>query len=156
MDHGRLKRLLEFFIIGVVFGITEDLLAIVIATEAELTIEILFVVILIAIPFAIFAELIVDHPKFLHFDRLSVWIRSSILGKENSQARHSPGEITAEVEPWHHHHYHCAICDSEFETGAGLGYHLDRNHPKIDIHWWIHTSEFTNSFQKIESDVSYG
>ena len=141
MHHGRLKRLLEFFIIGIVFGVTEDLLAILIATDAELSFDILFVVILVAIPFAVFAELVVDHPRFLHFERLSMWIRSSILRSGGSHAAHAPGEITAESAPWRNHHYHCAICDREFETGAVLGEHLDRAHPEIHLHWWIQSGE---------------
>jgi hypothetical protein len=37
----RLKRLLKFFIIGVVFGVTEDVLAVVVATDAEVTLEVI-------------------------------------------------------------------------------------------------------------------
>lgn len=141
MDHGRLKRLLEFFIIGLVFGVTEDVLAVLIATDAELSLDVVVVVVLIAVPFAILSELIVDHPKFLHFDRLSMLIRSSVLGKDVSHAEHAPGGITAETAPWSTHHYYCNICDQEFVTGALLGEHLDRNHPEKQIHWWIQSDD---------------
>ncbi|MCU4924749.1 hypothetical protein OB905_01960 [Halobacteria archaeon AArc-dxtr1] len=137
MDHGRLKRLLEFFVIGIVFGVTEDILAVLIATDAELSTDIVIVVVLIAIPFAILSELIVDHPKFLHFDRLSMLIRSSIFGNDGSHTEHAPGDITKESTPWRNHHYYCNICSQEFETGVLLGEHLDRNHPEEQLHWWI-------------------
>ena len=137
MDHGRLKRLLEFFIIGLVFGVTEDILAVLIATDAELSLDIVVVVVVIAIPFAVLSELVVDHPKFLHFDRLSALIRSSYLGKGASHAKHAPGEIMWETAPWMNHHYYCNICNEEFITGALLGEHLDQNHRNQQIHWWI-------------------
>ena len=137
MDHGRLKRLLEFFIIGIVFGVTEDMLAVLIATDATLTTDIVIVVVLIAIPFAILSELIVDHPNFLHFDRLSMRIRSSIFGTNGSHAEHAPGDVTKESAPWRNHHYYCNICGQEFETGLLLGEHLDRKHPEAQLHWWI-------------------
>lgn len=141
MDHGRLKRVLEFFIIGIVFGVTEDILAVLIATDAELSIDIVVVVVLIAIPFAILSELIVDHPEFLHFDRLSMLIRSSIFGKDVSHTEHAPGGITEESTPWRNHHYYCNICGQEFETGVLLGEHLDRNHPEEQLHWWIQSGD---------------
>jgi uncharacterized membrane protein (DUF106 family) len=58
------RRIIEFFIIGVVFGITEDMLAVLIATDAKFSWKILWVVTLVAIPFAIISELIVDRVKF--------------------------------------------------------------------------------------------
>jgi hypothetical protein len=141
MDHSRLKRLLEFFIIGFVFGVSEDILAVLIATDAELSLDIVVVVVLIAIPFAVFSELVVDHPKFLHFDRLSLLIRSSFLGKDASHAGHAPGDITAETAPWSNHHYYYNICNQEFATGALLGEHLDQNHPEEQIHWWVQSDD---------------
>lgn len=59
-----LLRLLEFFLIGLVFGVIEDLLAIYFSTDAKITRETLVIVFLVALPFAIFSELIVDHPGF--------------------------------------------------------------------------------------------
>ncbi|WP_306060895.1 hypothetical protein [Natronococcus wangiae] len=41
---------------------TEDGLAVVIATDAEVTLEVIGVVVLIALPFAVLSELVVDHP----------------------------------------------------------------------------------------------
>jgi len=60
----KLKRLLEFFVIGLVFGIIEDLLAIALTTDAKLEWSTVLVVFFIALPFAVISELVVDHPKF--------------------------------------------------------------------------------------------
>lgn len=55
-----LARLMEFFLVGLVAGVTEDIIAIKLATDAEITFQILKVAFLVAVPFAIFSELIVD------------------------------------------------------------------------------------------------
>ncbi|WP_254612599.1 hypothetical protein [Haloterrigena gelatinilytica] len=78
MNTQRLKRFLELFVIGIVFGVTEDVLAVVIATDAAVTPDVIGIVVLIAIPFAVLSELVVDHPKFLHFDRLALRIRRGL------------------------------------------------------------------------------
>ena len=59
----RLGRVLEFFIIGVVMGIVEDIIAVTISTGASITWKVILVVTLVAIPFAIISELVVDHFK---------------------------------------------------------------------------------------------
>lgn len=66
MEKGKLIRLLEFFLVGLVLGIVEDLLAIKFSTGAAITWKTVQVASLVALPFAIFSELIVDHPKFWH------------------------------------------------------------------------------------------
>ena len=58
-------RILEFFIIGVVLGITEDLIA-VYASTGEFNWNIIWIVALVAIPFAIISELVVDYFKPFH------------------------------------------------------------------------------------------
>ncbi len=141
MIQGQIKRLLEFFVIGVVFGVTEDILAVLIATDAELSFEIVGVVVLIAIPFAIISELIVDHPKFLHFDVISMRISSSILGHESIQNKNPPGNLQKETAPRSHHQYYCNICSIEFETGALLREHLNHRHPGVHIHWSIYADK---------------
>jgi len=60
----RLIRFLEFMVIGVAMGLIEDLLAIVLATDAELEPQVILIVLLVSIPFAALSELIVDHPRF--------------------------------------------------------------------------------------------
>ena len=60
----RLIRFLEFLFIGVAMGLVEDLLAIVLATDAEIEPQVVLIVLLVAIPFAALSELVVDHPNF--------------------------------------------------------------------------------------------
>ncbi len=74
-----LRRFLEFFIIGIVFGITEDMIAILVATDAKFSWDILWIVTLVAIPFAIFSELIVDKIKF---DKVAKWWNKQVMGIE--------------------------------------------------------------------------
>ena len=57
-------RLIEFFVIGILLGIVEDLIAIFFATDAKINFRVIWIAFLVALPFAIFSELIVDHPKF--------------------------------------------------------------------------------------------
>ena len=62
----RLKklRIIEFLIIGVVMGTIEDLIAVFAATDAEINFRVIFVVLLVAFPFAFLSEVVVDHPRF--------------------------------------------------------------------------------------------
>ena len=58
------ERILEFVVIGLIMGITEDLLAVWLATGEPITWDILWIVILVALPFAFVSEYVVDHPRF--------------------------------------------------------------------------------------------
>lgn len=62
----RLKklRLVEFLIVGVVMGVAEDIIAILVATDATLNLHIVWIVLAVALPFAFVSEIIVDHPRF--------------------------------------------------------------------------------------------
>lgn len=60
----RIIRFLEFFVVGVVFGISEDLIAIFFATGESISPRIFLVAAFVAIPFAAFSELVVDSEKF--------------------------------------------------------------------------------------------
>lgn len=60
----RTLRLIEFVVVGVVMGTAEDLLAVFLATDAEFSWHILWVVFAVAVPFAFISEIVVDHPKF--------------------------------------------------------------------------------------------
>lgn len=62
--HRFLTRFLEFFLIGVVFGLGEDLLAIHFATDSEINLKTTLITLSFVLPFAILTELVVDHPKF--------------------------------------------------------------------------------------------
>jgi len=58
--HHIFARLTEFFILGVIMGISEDLIAIYFATEAKITWHVFRVAFLVALPFAVISELVVD------------------------------------------------------------------------------------------------
>jgi hypothetical protein len=70
-----LTRFLEFFFVGLVLGVAEDLIAITLATDKEIDLRIFFIAFLVALPFAIFSELVVDHEKFKILMRK--WFRRS-------------------------------------------------------------------------------
>lgn len=60
----RIVMFLEFFVVGVVFGISEDLIAIFFATGEGISPKIFLVATLVSIPFAAFSELVVDSARF--------------------------------------------------------------------------------------------
>ncbi|MBD3319321.1 hypothetical protein GF342_05425 [Candidatus Woesearchaeota archaeon] len=64
MKHRRLEVFLEFLFFGLVMGITEDLIALKFATGEPLTWKIILIVFLVALPFAIIGELIVDRVRW--------------------------------------------------------------------------------------------
>lgn len=57
-------RLLEFFLIGVVLGLVEDVIAIALATETKIDLEVILIALFVAFPFAVLSELVVDLKKF--------------------------------------------------------------------------------------------
>lgn len=57
-------RWLEFLVIGIGMGITEDMIAVLLATGESFSWHILWIVVIVAIPFAFISEIVVDHPKF--------------------------------------------------------------------------------------------
>lgn len=57
-------RILEFVFIGVIVGVLEDIIAILIATDASFSWHVLWIVFLVALPFAFFSEIVVDNPRF--------------------------------------------------------------------------------------------
>lgn len=63
MEAKRVERFLEFAVIGVVFGTLEDLIAVKLATGETVTLQMIGVVVAVAIPFAAFSELYIDHPE---------------------------------------------------------------------------------------------
>jgi hypothetical protein len=64
MNWKKLEVIFEFLIFGILLGITEDLIAIKLATGEPITPKVISVVILIAIPFAIIGEIIFDRIDF--------------------------------------------------------------------------------------------
>lgn len=66
-NRDKMLQFVEFLVIGILVGLAEDLLAIFFATDAKITWHVVWIVLLVAIPFAIISELIVDHPRFWEF-----------------------------------------------------------------------------------------
>lgn len=64
MSRTKKIRILEFAVIGVIFGTIEDLLAVSLATDASIDFKVIWIVVAVAIPFAFVSEIIVDHPRF--------------------------------------------------------------------------------------------
>lgn len=60
----RLEVMFEFLIFGIVIGITEDLIAIKLTTGASITLKMISIIILIAIPFAVLGEIVADRIDF--------------------------------------------------------------------------------------------
>lgn len=54
----------ELLIFGIVIGITEDLLAIKLATDQPITLKVIGIIIIIAVPFAVLGEVIFDRIDF--------------------------------------------------------------------------------------------
>jgi hypothetical protein len=57
-------RFVEFFFLGLVMGIVEDILAIYFATDAEITFDTFVVATLVALPFAVLTEFLADLKLF--------------------------------------------------------------------------------------------
>ncbi|MGI5825962.1 MAG: hypothetical protein ACOX50_00960 [Patescibacteria group bacterium] len=55
-----ISHLIEFFFVGLLMGIVEDILAIKFATNAKITFDTFKVAFLVALPFAFINELLVD------------------------------------------------------------------------------------------------
>lgn len=66
----RTLRIVEFLVIGVLFGIIEDLIAVRAVSDVMINTRVILTVLLVAIPFAVLSELIVDHPRFWEALRL--------------------------------------------------------------------------------------
>ncbi|MBI4034183.1 MAG: hypothetical protein HY378_01385 [Candidatus Brennerbacteria bacterium] len=57
-------RFIEFFLVGVIMGVAEDILAVSLSTGERITFKVIWIVFLVALPFAIISEYVVDHPRF--------------------------------------------------------------------------------------------
>lgn len=67
MKFFNFHRLLEFFLVGVVMGVAEDLIAISLATDKLIDFRVIVIAFFVALPFAIVSELVVDHNQFKEF-----------------------------------------------------------------------------------------
>lgn len=63
MKKHHLYLILEFFVVGILLGIVEDLIAIKFSTDAVLTWKTVGIAALVAFPFAFFSEIIVDQAR---------------------------------------------------------------------------------------------
>lgn len=74
----RFERFTEFLIFGIVLGVTEDMIAIMMVTGEAFTVRMLGIVIAVTVPFAAFSELVVDSDDYKVTERISGKIRSLI------------------------------------------------------------------------------
>ena len=72
---------MEFFLVGFLLGIAEDIIAIMLSTGAELNWRIVGIIACVALPFAAFSELIVDKKDFLDF------FKSKLKNKKNKKMK---------------------------------------------------------------------
>lgn len=68
MKRKHLARFLEFLVVGILMGVAEDLLAIRLTTNEPFTLQMVAIVVLVAIPCAAFAELVVDREDIKPFE----------------------------------------------------------------------------------------
>ncbi len=76
MERRRVERFLEFLVIGVALGVTEDVIAVRLATGAAIDLQVIGIIVLVAIPFAALSELIVDRKEVQPFRWLAEKIES--------------------------------------------------------------------------------
>ncbi len=60
----RLEVLFEFLVFGIIIGIVEDVIAVKLTTGEPITGKVIWIVVLIAIPFAIIGEIVADNVNF--------------------------------------------------------------------------------------------
>ena len=65
MEKRRIEVFFEFLVFGIVMGVVEDMIAIALSTGATITLNLIVIVTLVAIPFAAIGELIVDRIHIL-------------------------------------------------------------------------------------------
>lgn len=75
MNWNRLEVFFEFLIFGIVVGVIEDIIAVKVVTGEPITFRVFGIIVLIAIPFAAFGEILVDRIDF-------VKILKKFFGKE--------------------------------------------------------------------------
>lgn len=66
MEPKKIEVMFEFLVFGIIIGITEDLLAIKLATGEPITLKTVGIIIILAIPFAILGEIIADRIDFVN------------------------------------------------------------------------------------------
>ena len=64
MNWEKIEIIFELLVFGIIIGIIEDLIAIKFATGEPITLKIIFIVVIVAIPFAILGEVVFDRINF--------------------------------------------------------------------------------------------
>lgn len=78
MDKAKkIEVTLEFFLFGVVIGVVEDIIAVKLVSGEKITLEVIGIIVMIAIPFAILGEIFADNIDFAQY------IRKFISDNEN-------------------------------------------------------------------------
>ena len=62
--RSRTLRFIEFLVIGLLLGMFEDVLAVKLVTGERITIQTIWIIFMVALPFAFLSEYVVDHPRF--------------------------------------------------------------------------------------------
>jgi len=65
MNYKRLEVFLEFLVFGIIVGVIEDLIAVEIVTGEPITWHVVGIIVLIAIPFALLGEVLIDRIDFV-------------------------------------------------------------------------------------------
>ncbi len=65
MNWKRIELIFELLIFGIILGITEDLIVIKLATDVTVNWRVILIVVLVAVPFAIVGEIVIDRIDFI-------------------------------------------------------------------------------------------
>lgn len=76
--HKRIFRFFEFFIVGFLFGVVEDLIVVAAATDDSISLHTVWVAAFVALPFAVISEVIVDKPEVREY------IMRKVFGHKNN------------------------------------------------------------------------
>lgn len=67
MKAKKIETYFEFLVFGIAFGIIEDLIAVKLITGETITWRMVGIIVLVAIPFAFFGEIIIDNANLVKF-----------------------------------------------------------------------------------------
>lgn len=67
----RIERFTEFLLVGVLLGVVEDMIAVMLVTGESFSLEMLGIVIMVTVPFAAFSELIVDSDEHAIIEKIA-------------------------------------------------------------------------------------
>ncbi len=93
MERKYIERFVEFFVIGFLIGIAEDLIVITLSTGAIISWRIVGIAAFVALPFAAFSELIVDRKDLFDFFKRKVKEEAREIKKIEGKIKEMPGKI---------------------------------------------------------------